>query len=59
MIPKPMTAAEYVAHHGENLDEAIAGDVFLIMADYANYVLDFMREHKLTPEQVEIKSREE
>ena len=52
---KLMTAAEYVADRGENLDEAIAGDIFVIMADYTNYVLCFMKLHNLTPEQIEIK----
>ena len=28
---KLMTAAEYVADRGENLDKAIAGDIFEIM----------------------------
>ena len=54
-----MTAAEYVADRGENLDEAIAGDIFVIMADYANYVLYFIKLHNLTPEQIEIKPCEE
>jgi len=53
-----MTAAEYVADRSENLDEAIAGDIFVVMADYANYVLCFMKLHNLTPEQIEIKSCE-
>ena len=56
---KLMTAAEYVADRGENLDEAIAGDIFVIMADYADYVLRFMKLHNLTPEQIQIKSCEE
>ena len=52
---KLMTAAEYVADRGENLDKAIAGDIFEIMADYTKYVLFFMKLHGLQPEQIEIK----
>jgi len=54
-----MTAAEYVAKRGENLDEAIAGDIFVIMADYANYVILYMERYNLTLEQIEIKPCEE
>jgi hypothetical protein len=59
MRPKLMTAAEYVAKRGENLDEAIAGDIFVIMADYANYVILYMERYNLTLEQIEIKPCEE
>ena len=50
-----MTAAEYIADQGKNLDEAIAGDIFEIMADYTKYVLFFMKLNNLKPDQVEVK----
>jgi hypothetical protein len=52
---KLMTAAEYIADQGKNLDEAIAGDIFEIMADYTKYVLFFMKLNNLKPDQVEVK----
>lgn len=34
-----MSAAEFVAKTKVNVEECIAGDIFVIMADYAKYVL--------------------